>query len=567
MRIFTGGGKTTLTLLENDKHYRWIYCSPFHKNIKENITDSYYRSYSFLHLKSRSKLCTNPDAKILFKQKYDIRGLCNGCSDKHVCKYESNLREAYKDRPNLAITHGHLQNWLPNFLNRVVDGEAIGEDYDVLILDENPIKSFMCVEEVQRSDLFMIYSIARQAKCDDDLIRFIELIMQKLIDYDELEKINLKKNRLPNNIRNFGEKAYELWKMGSISKVPKNIINHIYKISSYFGYKNIEKMVQSRKWTVKLSYFNPEIISQLNIKKIIALDGTATKNVWEKMLGASPDMMVAGVKYRHAYQMKDYRYPISTWVGYKIGSGYNPTPDRLCKMIDKIAARKERNTLVICTKKIQAIIENKCKIKRTKKDKVLGVNKIEFANYYALRGLNDFYKRCDTVILAHEPNPPQSEIETYIDLSGWKEEIWRTVYREEEMQQAIGRVRENIKEWMKGKRRQTIEVFVFPNTGVKGFDSSLLPDAEVMSYNELNKMLDNRLSYGKMRNAQLKIITSLPESISGLMRVTGLTRTKVKKYVNYLEKKGYIVNTGRGKYETTKKNKIADGSSEFWIEI
>ena len=71
MRIFTGGGKTTKTLKEMDENCRWIYCAPFHKNIKENITDSHFRTYDFLHLKSRSKLCINPDAKILFKMNYE----------------------------------------------------------------------------------------------------------------------------------------------------------------------------------------------------------------------------------------------------------------------------------------------------------------------------------------------------------------------------------------------------------------------------------------------------------------------------------------------------------------
>lgn len=567
MRIFTGGGKTTKTLLEMDKNCRWIYCAPFHKNIKENITDSIYRNYDFLHLKSRSKLCINPDVKILFKMNYDIRGICETCKDKAVCEYETNLKKAYKDRPNLAITHGHLQTWLPNFLNKTVNGDLIGDEYDVLIIDENPIKNFMCVEEIQRSDLFTVYSIAREAKCDDDLVRFIELIIQRAIDYDELEKIVLDRKKLPKNIKKFGNKAYELWKSGAIRLIPKNIINQIYKVSSYFGIKNIEKMVQSRKYTVKLSYFNPEIISQLKIKKIIALDGTATKDVWEKMLGTAPDMMVAGVQYNHAYQLKDWRYPISSWIGYTKGSGPNHTPDRLCKLIDKIAIRKKRNVLVICTKKIQKIIESKCNMKRKIKHKELGWNKIEFANYYALRGINDFYKRCDTVVLAHEPNPPQSEIETYTELSTWDEKIWRTVYREEEMQQAVGRIRENLKEYMVGRERELIEVFIFPNTGVEEFDSILLPDAEVMSYSELDKLLSGRFSYKKMRNSQNIIMKNLPSTISNLIRITGLTRTKINKYINYLLKKGYIKKLGRNEYENTKKSKASDGRSKFWIEI
>ena len=503
-----------------DENCRWIYCAPFHKNIKENITNSVFRSYDFLHLKSRSKLCINPDAKILFKMNYDIRGMCEKCLFKSVCEYETNLKKAHKNKPNLAITHGHLQTWLPNFLNKNIDGELIGDNYDVLIIDENPIKTFMSVEEVQRQDLFTIYSIAKQAKCDDDLIRFIELIMDRKLDYSEIEKIDLKQKALIKNVKKFGRKVYDLWKSGSIAKIPKNIINQIYKISFYFGTKNIEKMIQSRKYTVKLSYFNPEIISQLHIKKIIALDGTATREVWEKMLGTTPDIMIAGVQYNHAYQLKDYRYPISSWIGYKKASGPNHTPDRLCKMIDKISLRKERNTLVVCTKKIQKIIEKKCKIKRSKRHKKLGWNRIEFANYYNLRGMNDYYKRCDTVVLAHEPNPPQIEIETFTELSAWSEKIWRTVYREEEMQQAVGRIRENLKEYSAGKKRGLVEVFIFPNTDVIDFDSNLLPDAEVMSYIELDKLLNKRFSYEKMRNSQKIIMDNLPSNISNLIKIT-----------------------------------------------
>ena len=566
MKIFTGGGKTTKTLMELDKTLRWIYCAPFHKNIKENVTDSPYRTFDFLHLKSRSKLCTNPDAQLMFKMNYDIRGMCEKCVDKLSCVYEKNLAKAYKDRPNLAITHGHLQTWLPNFLNKEVAGEAVGEDYDVLIVDENPIKTFMCSEVVQRSDLFLIYSIAKQAKCTDDLCRFIELIMERTIDYGELSSLTLNRGKLIENIKKFGSKTFELWKLGSIRRIPKNIINHIYKINSYFDTKSVEKMVMGWKHTVKLSYFNPEIISKLHIKKIIALDGTATREVWEKMLGTTPDMMVAGVNYERAYQLKKWRYPISSWTGYKTAGGVNKTPERLCKLMTKIARRKKRNTLIVCTKKIQTIIESKMNVKRKKKDKVLGKNKIEFANYYALRGLNDYYKKCDTIILAHEPNPPQIEIETYTELSGWSEEIWRTVYREEEMQQAVGRIRENIKT-LNGKLREMIEVFILPNTGVEEFESSLIPDAEVLTYTELDKYLDERFSYKKMRNSQKKIMECLPSSVSELIITTGLSRTKLNKYLNYLVVKGYIKKTSRIKYEITKKAEASIGRSKFWIEI
>lgn len=552
--------------MEIDENCRWIYCAPFHKNIKENITDSIYRTYSFLHLKSRSKLCTNPDAKMLFNLNYDIRGLCDKCPDKHVCAYERNLKEAYKDRPNLAITHGHLQNWLPKFLNREIDGEVVGDDYDVLIIDENPIKTFMCIEDVWRNEIRDIWNIARDADCDDDLIDLLDLLQEPVLDYDEIEKIKLDSKRLARNIIRFGKKAHELWTIGAIRNIPKNIINQLYKVSSYFGIKNIEKMIRVVGRKIKLSYFNPEIISQLNIKKIIALDGTATKHVWEKMLGASPDMMIAGVKYEHAYQLKDYRYVSTSWVAWKKASGPNPTPGKLCKIIDKIAERKERNTLVVCTKRVKEEVMKRCKIKRDVKHKELGWNKIDFANYYALRGLNDYYKRCDTVILAHEPNPPESEIIMFSELSGWSKDVWRTVYREEEMRQAIGRIRENMSEYADGKERGVIEVFIFPNTGVDKFDSKLLPDAQVIGMVELKRILSKPATHIKIKSIQEIIYENMPTNITRLMGITGFSRTRVQKHLNNLMRRGFVKQIGRSEYDITKKKKELDGRSKFWIE-
>jgi len=555
MRVFTGGGKTTITLLEMDEDYRIIYAAPKHENIKENITDSQFRIYDFLQLESRARVCTNPEAKMMFKQNYDLQSMCKGCKDRNVCKYEKNMRRAYKDRPNLAITHGHLNTWLPNFLNREIDGEIIGDDYDVLIIDENPIKTFMTTFMVKKVDLFTIESIARQAKCDDDLMYFLELILQKPIDYDKLEAVVLNEKKKSSNIKRFSKKAYNLYKDGIITKIPPNILNHIYKISSYVSTKDIKKMVVGLPYSVKLSYFNPETIGKLNIKKIIGLDGTASEEVWQKMLGVKPNIMKAWNNYSHAYQLKEWRYPISSWIRYKKTKFPNTVPTKLCSIIDKIAEKKKRNVLVVCTKKIKKVIE-----------KLTTSKNIEYAHYYALRGINNYYKTCDTVILAHEPNPPQTEMETYVELSGWDSKIWRKVFREEEMQQAIGRVRENLDEYIKGKKRETREVYILPNTGVSGFESKLLADAEVLTRNELLRKLDSKGSFTAFRSANTIILDSLPCTITKLVKLTGASKGKLNKHLLYLEKKGLIRKTGRGKYETTTKGKTTRGKSTFRFE-
>lgn len=562
MRVFTGGGKTTETLRTIDKYYSWIYITPRHQIIRESLKDSLFRMYDFLHMEGRERTCLfSTTYEPLIKKGYDIRSICKKCTLRKSCPYERNVKKAFTENPNLAITHAHMQNWLPKFLNTKSDDELIKNKYDVLIIDENPIKSFMQTIKLTYQEAALIKQLFIQSDCDKLLVDFMTCILSKEINYKRIEELNIKEINLIENINKFTEHVFELFKHGAISIIPKNIIHFIYNMYDYVGLRDITKMIQRAKGIFIFNYFNPNTITNLDFKKIICLDGTATKEVWENALGGEPYMIKHYITYKNCFQFKNNRYPISSWVSYDEGSVENNTPERLVGYIDKIAKRKKRKVLVVCTKAIQKMIEE-----------LTSVRNLIYANYYALRGTNDFWLKVDTVILAVEPNPPEFQIEIYSELSGWTKDIWRIVFRKEEMLQAIGRIREHKDVCPDGTIRETREVYIFPNTGVKdglkSFESDLVPEAEVIYESEFKAMIEDWPLAKRLRTTKYLIMQSLPCGKKRIRDICGGSRRRELKYTNYLIMKGYIKDTGRGdkRYQITDKGRKSIGRTTFRIE-
>jgi predicted transcriptional regulator len=186
--------------------------------------------------------------------------------------------------------------------------------------------------------------------------------------------------------------------------------------------------------------------------------------------------------------------------------------------------------------------------------------------------VNNFWKKADTIILAHEPNPPEYHIQMLVELSGWSEDIWRSVYREEEMRQAVGRIREPKDKCPDGTPREQREVYIFPNTGVdKGknpFESELIPQAQVIYHNELEAILEELPSRERLDSTIDRIIMELPTSRKRIKEIVGGSRRRTNKYIGYLINKGFIEDTGRGdkRYEKTDKARASEGRRPFRIE-
>jgi hypothetical protein len=538
LKTFTGSGKTTTTLQAIDSEgMRWIYAAPTHDIIDENIKFSSHRSFDFLHLKSRDKCCLNNDYKHLAGKGLDISFYCSKCGffKEKMCEYDENNKNAYSKVPNLAITHAHIQNFLPNFLESNNSNRTIRGQYDVIIVDENPIKCFINETSVDYNAMSYFRECLVRFDMNKVFIKAAELLLEHELDYEKLMRISMSQINFDRENKRFSFRIGEAYINDELNEIPVNLIPFLYEIFSRKTANSIKHMIYLYKGKINLAYFNS---TALNLgMKIIALDGTADKSVWEHMLNNNNiEIFPIDYQYENAYQLNDHRYPISSW---KKG---DVTAKNLCALIDKIAEKKRRKVLIVGTKYVHF-----------KASKFLQTKNHEFATYYNLRSRNSYWKHCDTVILACEPNPPQEKINRCVALSGWNENIWRRIFREEEMLQAIGRLRQNIPKTEDGEEREKLEVYILPWTGVTGYCSYLLKEANVLSKDNLLYMLEcgdffkERLLYENI------ILSECPTNPTKIRDKYHYSYEKTKRYFLFLEREGYITKIRSGLYDITER--------------
>jgi len=550
---FTGSGKTTSVLNAIDKAaLRWIYVGPTHKVIDSNIKRSKLRNFSYVHMEGRERLCVQPELKALAKQGINISSFCEECGfNGNACKYNQQQQDAIRKMPNLAITHAHIQNFLPRFLDIEVGSGTIRDNYDVIIIDENPITCFLKEKTLLRREVGYLRDCLTMSRMDPLLIRIVELLYSEDLDYDTLRTLPIDTlNPMMVNTR-FSNAIADLYQRGDIEEIPVNIFPFIFEIYNRMMHSPLDQMIYYRQGILNLTYFRPNALD-LGLR-IIGLDGTANEAVWHHMLDRD-DFEIFNIDYQYvnAYQLNGGHYPIMSW------RRKNSTiPETLCSLVDKIAETKTRKVLFVGTKAVNR------KAKRLLKSK-----NIEFAVYYNLRSRNEFYEKSDTIILGVEPNPPQEKIICCVTLSHWDESIWRRIFREEEMLQAIGRLRQNIDTLEDGTVREKMEVFILPSTGVieseikwEGLHySTLLPEAQVLSKTNLVDMLDNVGHYDKKFLHENIILTACPISMSRFMVDYGVKRRLAEKYFKYMVKHG-LIRRWKKQYEITER-----GRSKLTIE-
>jgi len=540
IRTFTGSGKTTTTLNTIDSlGLRWIYAAPTHDIIQENIKQSEHRHFSFLHLEGRDRCCLRPDLVELAQKGVDIRGFCNDCPfQEAICKYHTNIRRAYSDAPNLAITHSHIDSWLPSFLGTSIGERTMADYYDVIVVDENPIKCLYHDMTMSIAELVYFRECMLLSQLDNEIVRIIEILVMKPIDYDALDAITLDNLSRYDLNTAFSGSVATLFQQGAISVIPKNIIYYLFEIWDRKDRHDLEQMLYYSKKgdPLNICYFKQDA---LNVGlKILGLDGTATKSVWDHMLLDNVEIFSIDYQYTNAYQLNGGEYPIMSW---KHG---DQTAIKLCKLIDQITITKKRKVLIVGTKYVNRKIAKFTKVKNH-----------QFATYYNLRSKNEYYKKCDTVILSHAPNPPPEKIISVVSLSGWPEKIWRHIFREEEMLQAIGRLRQNIKYIDDGNiQREKMEIYILPRTGVEknGNYSELLHEALVISFKNLEAMLNSSGFFDALKMYELLILKECPTNLNEMSKILNVSRYSIKPYFDYLVRNKFIEYEKHGKYRITK---------------
>jgi hypothetical protein len=367
----------------------------------------------------------------------------------------------------------------------------------------------------------------------NNIVDVLNLMLASPIDYAQLRVLPFPVSNKTKLIKLFSKRIGELYRTNQIGNPPKNALPFLFEIMG--NRSQMENMVYYRDGKINLAYFKPRALN-LNIK-ILALDGTASQPVWHQMLDEVPNILEIDYQYKNVYQLNGARYPITSW---KRG---NKVAERLCNIIDRIAEKKRRHVLVVATKDVIKKISkiSKCKNK-------------EYAVYYNLRSKNSYWKKCDTIILALEPNPPQEKIISCVALSEWPESVWRLIFREEEKRQAIGRIRQNLKETPDGEPRQETEVYIFPSTGViKGKRySDLLQEARVISIENLSDMINNDGFYNEENEMEILILRECPTTMKDVEKRYNLNHYKVQRYFLYLEREGFMERL-YGKYEITER--------------
>lgn len=531
LKLPTGSGKTTNALKAVNSYIQghWIYLSPFHRNIEENIEMSphLYPKPDYIHMKSRAKSCIVPQYRELAKKYLNIRPICeNRCDLKEDgCPYYEAKKRLFENPCNWAGVHHHITEFLGDFLYSVDPKNILNHEYyDVLLVDENPINVLFINEKGNAESLAKLRSVlvdlalpTPEAEKCNRLLEYLILnyLTKDSIDYDILYKLF--------SAVDF-RSLYEEYQIEIIDRVlshrmelreiPKDFLVWFDRIQKYATRNKIENMIVKKEasgYTRKHFYFmcfEETVLHNLPFK-IIALDGTANIDIWESILGEKATIFDSTPEYKNMYQLTTGEYPLASWlkpVIFEITS----SGIRLCGIIDKIAKRKRNKVLVICTKSLQRHIRQNCKAKN-----------LIFGYYYYLRSRNDFYQVADTVILACQPNIPQFQLECFAGISSWDADVWRQIFTDEEMVQGVGRLRFDIPVVRENKRnRERREIYIFPKKG--GSVNPFEPWSKKMEYHEMSYYAEHGKTW------EDKVILGV-DYMCGLVPEEGIYSTNLRK--------------------------------------
>jgi len=432
--------------------------------------------------------------------------------------------------------------------------------YDVMIIDENPINVLFENEVANGEELAQLRDMILYLNLDHpDVNVCISLLNHLITNFVGKQPIYYPELLALFTRPNYGE-IYEEYQSKIIDElrfnrialdsVPKEFLPLFNIMRSSITDMNIEYMIVKKnaspynKKKYHFMTFDNSSLLECPIK-IIGLDGTANPTIWEAITSRRASILERSYVYKNIIQLRgisDARYPLSSWVrhGKITSSGLN-----LCKLIDAICKKKKAPVLVACTKPLQYHIYTNTIAKN-----------IMFCNYYYVRSRNDFYEKCDTIILACEPNIQQFQIECFSKLSNWNTEIWREVFTQEEMIQTVGRIREDIGITILKRRRDSREIFIFPYTNPTnkpGDDRPLYSESRIMNYNDiLTYIQDGLMPEDKMVKEEERVLQYIEETMrkkiytNEIIHNLKFKRNQAKPILKRLARKGVLIEHARG---------------------
>jgi len=553
-QTFPGSGKTTTIMKAiDDSSYTWIYLAPFHDIILENLEFSHIKNYDFIWLKGKEQdgVCLSDEYQEYAKRGINITPFCETRCPFHNegCPYYETLNQIREYPQHWAGVHAHIPTFLQSFFFQYeFDRRLMFNYFDVIILDEFPFQ--------------VLFNQVRVSRRDTDIIR--DIISQMTIDSPErqifsrfLDQLSLASGLIPLNHRaiksimdedrgldyrgfidEYDRTLLELVRNNMIERPPKKILHNfklLYEANPEMH--RLEWMVYKHRfdgWMKEGIYITTSNIDYFRTLPIpvVALDATAEANAWRTLLNDDHCLFERiDIEYKNAYQMKGRaRYPVSSWVSIEDNVQIlSQAGIKLCKLIEKICRRKQNKVLICSNKRIRGLIKPYLKSKKIKN--------VKFAIYYNLRSRNDFYEECDTCIIAHEPNIPPLQLEIMTNVTEWNEELLRELMTKDEILQAIGRIRQNIKQTPYGRERELIEIYIF--VGSMNENGLIIEEAKLVPYN--NMMVGKLISISEVLKQMMK--NALNSFTFEQLRVSTkdlCSRRALQSIVNKLELDGFI---------------------------
>jgi hypothetical protein len=471
---YPGAGKTTNILAELWRlDMPFIYLAPDHDVIHENLTFHALEDYigGFQHIMGRKHLCmVEQRRRDAFEYGMPIKPFCRSCEHREdgSCEYYQR-RWSIEGRspPSWAGVHAHITTYLPTYLFGDEDREGHLDDYDILVIEENPIKSLMRSESLTRNDLVFLerelnlYTFSNDEQ-RDVLLMLIDHLISKLgktIDHGLIWRnfVDMWRNH---DWLDFMEEfdAHIVMRIMNegLQRAPRHVMQVLDSIFTTTTQErlpyHITSSIRDGIPRVSFNYFYGNALEGIPLH-IVGLDGTANTTIWSRILRKDVHPIRITYSYENVYQLSEGNYPVSSWI-YK--NALRSTGKSLFNLVKLILGTRNGTTLLIGSKRLQKHIVPLLEMEGLDK-------KVEYAVYYNLRSKNFTY--CDTVILLMKPSPPRHQLEIYTRLSGWDEEVWSAHYVDDEMLQALARVRSNMKEvkdaFGRDRIRDRVEIFVF----------------------------------------------------------------------------------------------------------
>jgi len=478
LEAFPGAGKTTNVLAELMRlEQPFIYLAPDHDVILENLTfhmDDYLGG--FIHLQGRRHLCAVPERREYAENfGMPIKPFCSTCEYKKdgSCEYYRRRRTIEHDNPpSWAGVHAHITTYLRRYLFGSEDVEGHHDDFDIIVIEENPIRELMRTVNLQRNDMALMegelanftFGNAEQQDLLTIMLDYFITRINRRFNYDLVWR------NFVQEWRNFSREQWQDFKdefdahlvrriiNEGLQRVPVDIILLLDDILTTTTREMLPYHIMATRKSdypvISLSYFYGDALHDLPMH-VVGLDGTANMDVWRMVLSKD----VRGVRITHSfenvYQLSQGSYPAESWI-YK--GHLRDTGESLLHLLGLIMKSRAGTVLLIGSKRLKPYVESYLKEK--------GLNdNAEYAWYYNLRSKNFNY--CDTVVLLMKPGPPRQQIDVYTHLSGWPdaERIWKEHYVKDEMIQAMARIRPNLKEvsdvFGNPRERDRVEIFVF----------------------------------------------------------------------------------------------------------